>query len=131
MPWQAFQDVSAVPMQRIPLDKVTAAIRQQAHIRYKMGSDATTRTYNLTVNRRRQILHSIAGHPGRWNNKAVIRFDSFMADLRDGAFDDTMEFKLKRKKMVNTALNLVDCDYEKQDDIEDVTIKGAYVIVDN
>jgi hypothetical protein len=53
------------------------------------------------------------------------------ADLRDGAFDDTMEFKLKRKKMVNTALNLVDCNYEKQDDIEDVTIKGAYVIVDN
>ncbi len=109
---------------------MTAAIRQ-AHIGYKMGSDATTRTYNLTVDHCRQILHSTTGHPGKWNDKAVIRFDSFMADLRDGAFDDTMEFKLKRKKTVNTALNLEDCNYEKQDDIEDVTIKGAYFFVDN
>lgn len=62
----------------IPLDKVTAAIRQ-AHIGYKMGSDATTRTYNLTVNHRRQILNSTTGHPGRWNDKAVVRFDSFRA----------------------------------------------------
>jgi hypothetical protein len=44
-----------------------------------------------------------------------------MADLCDGAFDDTKEIKLKRKKTVNTALNLEDCDYEKQDDIEDAT----------
>jgi hypothetical protein len=38
-----------------------------------------------------------------------------MADLRDGAFDDTMEFTLKRKKQDNTAA---------KDDLEDVTIKG-------
>ena len=40
----------------IPLvdNKVTASSRQ-AHIGYKLGSDATTRTYNLTINHRRQI----------------------------------------------------------------------------
>jgi hypothetical protein len=106
----------------IQLDKVTALFRQ-AHLEYKMGLDATTRTYNLTVNHRRQILHSTSGHPGRWNDKSIVRFDSFMADLRDGAFDDTMEFTLKRKKQDNTAA---------EDDLEDMmTIKGAYVIVDN
>jgi hypothetical protein len=115
----------------IPLDKVTASFRQ-AHLGYKMGSDATTRTYNLTVNHRRQILHTTTGHPGRWNNKTLVRFDSFMADLRDGAFDEMMEFTLKRKKMVDTAcLNLEHCDCEMEDDVENVTIKGAYVIVDN
>jgi hypothetical protein len=82
----------------IPLDhKVTASFRQ-AHLGYKMGSDATTRTYNLTVNHRRQILHTTTGHPGRWDNKTLVRFDSSMADLRDGAFDEMMEFTLKRKK---------------------------------
>jgi hypothetical protein len=63
----------------IPLDKVTAS-------------------YNLTVNHRRQILHTTTGHPGRWNDKTLVQFDSFMADLRDGAFDEMMEFTLKRKK---------------------------------
>jgi hypothetical protein len=80
----------------IPLDKVTALLRQ-AHLGNKIGSDATTRTYNVTVNHRCQILHTTTGHPGRWNDKTLVRFDSFMADLRDGAFDEMMEFTLKRK----------------------------------
>jgi hypothetical protein len=67
-----------------------------------MGSDATTRTNNLTVNHPRQILHTTTGHPGTWNDKTLERFDSFMADLCDGVFDEMMEFTLKRKK-VNTA----------------------------
>ncbi|KAI2513545.1 Plant transposon protein [Fragilaria crotonensis] len=108
----------------IPLDKVTAAFRQ-AHIGYKMGSDATTRTYNLTVNHRRQILHTTTGHPGRWNDKALIRFDSFMSDLRDGAFDEMVDFTLKRGRKDDTGT------VTTGDEVEDVTIKGAYVIVDN
>ncbi|KAI2499538.1 Plant transposon protein [Fragilaria crotonensis] len=109
----------------IPLDKVTAAFRQ-AHIGYKMGSDATTRTYNLTVNHRRQILHTTTGHPGRWNDKALIRFDSFMSDLRDGAFDEMVDFTLKRGRKDDTGTVTTG-----EDEVEDVTIKGAYVIVDN
>ena len=101
----------------IPLENVTASLRQ-AHLGFKGGSEITTRTYNLTVNHRRQILHTTAGHPGRWNDKTLIRFDPFMADLRDGAFDELMDFRLRRRK-------------EGSDSDEEVTIKGAYVIVDN
>ena len=107
----------------IPLDKVTAAFRQM-HLGYK--SVFTTRTYNLTVNHRRQILHTTTGHPGRWNDKTLIRFDTFMADLRDGAFDKIMDFRLHRTKKMNHSGTAGD-----NDDIEEVTIKGAYVIVDN
>ena len=101
-----------------PLDKVTASFRQ-AHLGFKAGSEITTRTYNLTVNHRRQILHTTTGHPGRWNDKTLIRFDTFMADLRDGSFDELIDFCLRRMKKGSDS------------DEEEVTIKGAYVIVDN
>ena len=91
----------------------------------QMGSDTTTRTYNLTFNHRRQILHTTTGHPGRWNDKALIRFDSFMVDLRDGAFDKMVDFTLKRERKGDTGTVTTD------NEVEDVTIKGAYVIVDN
>jgi DDE superfamily endonuclease len=108
----------------IPLDKVTAAFRQ-THIGYKMGSETTSRTYNLTVNHRRQILHTTTGHPGRWNDKTLIRFDTFMSDLRDGVFDERVNFELKRGGKEGRNEN-------ENDNGEDVvTIKGAYVIVDN
>lgn len=32
-------------------------------------SSSTTRSYNITVNHRRRILHSTRGGPGRWNDK--------------------------------------------------------------
>jgi hypothetical protein len=119
--------IGSTNVTHIPLDKVTAAICQ-AHIGYKMGSDATTRTYNMTVNHCRQILYPTSGHPGRWKDKTLIRFDSFTADLRDGAFNDMIDFKLKRKQ-TDTAVNVQECENDVV--IEDVTIKGAYVIVDN
>jgi hypothetical protein len=68
------------------------------------------------VNHRRQILHSTTGHPGRWNDKTLVRFDSFMADLRNGAFNNTMSFELKTNTDGETTTRI---------------IKGAYVIVDN
>ena len=75
----------------------------------------------MTVNHRRQILHSTTGHPGRWNDKTLIRFDSFMTDLHSGAFNNTMSFDLQSK-------------VTDQDGGEEQTtrrINGAYVIVDN
>ena len=111
----------------IQLDKVTASFRQ-AHIGYKSGSEGTTRTYNLTVNHRRQILHTTTGHPGRWNDKTLIRFDTFMTDLRDGAFDEVMDFTLQRTKRNDNTATVAAA---STNDIEEVTIKGAYVIVDN
>ena len=57
-----------------------------------------------------------------------------MADLRDGAFDDIMGFTLQRKKNSNTAATAADVSTAADVDesaVEDVKIKGAYVIVDN
>jgi hypothetical protein len=76
----------------IPLEKVCVSLRQ-AHLGFK--SKSTMRTYNLTCNHRRKILHTTSGHPGRWNHKTLVRFDTFMSNLRDGTFNDKMEFELK------------------------------------
>jgi hypothetical protein len=59
----------------IPLERV-AYVDRQNHLGFK--SSTTTRTYNLTVNHKRQILHSTTGHPGRWNDKTLVRFDHYM-----------------------------------------------------
>jgi hypothetical protein len=84
--------VGSTDATHIPLEKLSIGLRQ-GHLGYKMSS--TARTYNLTINHRRQILHSTTGHPGRWNDKTLVRFDSFMSELRNGAFDSTMSFELK------------------------------------
>jgi hypothetical protein len=65
------------------------------------------------VNHKRKILHSTTGHPGRWNDKTLVRFDHFMDDLRNGAFDETMKFELQTSSG------------------ETINMCGAYVIVDN
>jgi hypothetical protein len=36
-----------------------------------------SRTYNMTVNHRRQILSTTRGHPARWNDKTLVLFDEF------------------------------------------------------
>ena len=94
----------------IPLDKVAFSLRQ-AHLGFKMS--CTTRTYNLTVNHKRWILNSTTGHPGRWNDKTLVRFNACVFQLQHGEFDDKMTFELKTKQ--GSSINL----------------KGAYVIVDN
>ena len=40
-------------------------------------SSHTTRTFNLTCNHRRRILHTTRGGPGRWNDMTMVRFDTF------------------------------------------------------
>ena len=111
--------ISSTDAIHIPLERVSCRIRQ-GHLGYKMS--CTARTYNLTVNHRRQILHSTTGypgrwndktlilrynltvthhrqilhsttgHPGRWNDKTLIRFDSFMTELQKGSLNSTMSF---------------------------------------
>ena len=76
----------------IPLEKVCFSLRQ-THLGAK--SKSTMRTFNLTCNHRRQILHTTSGHPGRWNDKTLICFDHFMSELRDGGLDNKMDFELR------------------------------------
>jgi hypothetical protein len=94
----------------ITLEKVRFGIRQP-HLGFK--SSQTTRTYNVTVNHRRKILHSTTGHPGRWNDKTLVRFDGLMHQLREGDLNSSMSFNLHTET-------------GKQR-----TVKGCYVVVDN
>ena len=61
--------VGSTDATHIPLERVSYGLRQ-GHLGYKMS--LTTRTYNLTVNHRRQILHSTTGHLGRWNETRLL-----------------------------------------------------------
>ncbi len=56
----------------ILLERVAYRLRQ-THIGFKMTH--TARTYNITVNHRRQILATTTGHPARWNDKTLALFD--------------------------------------------------------
>ena len=49
-----------------------------------MGSKANlpSRTYNIWVNHRCQILHTTRGHPAYWNDKTLAIFDTFVMQLR-------------------------------------------------
>ena len=47
-------------------------------------SKSTTRSYNMTVNHRRRILHSTRGGPGRWNEQTMVLFDNFVKGIYDG-----------------------------------------------
>ena len=75
----------------ILIERIDYRIRQ-THIGFKMTH--TARTYNITVNHRRQILATTTGHPARWNNKTLSLFDGFMLDLKNGDIMDDMQFDL-------------------------------------
>ena len=43
-----------------------------------------TRTFNLTANHRRRIISTTTGHPGRFNDKTLVRFDKFVMNVKQG-----------------------------------------------
>jgi hypothetical protein len=57
-------------------------------------SSHTTRTFNLTCNHRWRILHTTRGSPGRWNDMTMVRFDTFLTDIRAGRILTDNEFEL-------------------------------------
>jgi hypothetical protein len=75
----------------IMVERVAYRLRQ-THIGFKMSH--TARTYNITVNHRRQILATTTGHPARWNDKTLALFDNFMTDLKSGIIMNDMYFDL-------------------------------------
>lgn len=88
---------------------------RQLHMGYKLPH--TARTYNLTCNHRRKILHTTCGHPSRFNDKTLISFDDFVQGLKNGIYNDKFEFELY--------------DFDTDDQIIKVKYRGCYVIVDN
>jgi DDE superfamily endonuclease len=66
---------------------------RQAHMGFKNSHPA--RTYNLTTNHRREILHTTTGHPSRWNDKTLVLFDSFISGIHEGKKLQDVKFELE------------------------------------
>ncbi|KAL7480196.1 hypothetical protein ACHAW6_005892 [Cyclotella cf. meneghiniana] len=81
-----------------------------------LAENLCLRLYNITVNHRRRILHSTKGGPGRWNNKTMILFDTFVKGIHDCNHLDDVEFELFERSNA---------------DIATIKFRGGYVIVDN
>jgi hypothetical protein len=75
-----------------------------------------TRTYNMTVNHRRRILGSTKGHPGSWNDKTVVLFDTFIKAIKRGDILQDNIFELLEKR---------------GDEIVKVKYRGVWLVVDN
>jgi len=65
---------------------------KQANVGFKQSHPA--RTYNMTCNHRREILHATAGHPARWNDKTLAIFDTFLVDLHESKILQDVLFEL-------------------------------------
>ena len=102
-------DVTHIVVERYPYKL------RQLHMGYKLPH--TARTYNLTCNHRRKILHTTCGHPSCFNDQTFICFDDFVQGLKSGIYNDQFEFKLH--------------DFDTDDQIIKVKYRGYYVIVDN
>ena len=87
--------VGSTDATHVPLENFCVSLHQ-AHLGFK--SKSTMRTYNLSCNHHRQILHTTAGHPGRWNDKTLIRCNNFMLNLWDGVVNETIDFELRLNK---------------------------------
>ena len=86
------------------------------HLGFKSAN--TTRTFNLTCNHRRRILHSTGGGPGRWNDQTMVRLDKFISGIRDGMMFADNKFELDSTDKESGA-------------IVRTTYSGVYVICDN
>ncbi|CAB9523595.1 Plant transposon protein [Seminavis robusta] len=65
---------------------------KQANTGFKQSYPA--RSYNLTCNHRQQILHTLKGHPSRWNDKTLAYHDEFLYSLRKGNILQDAKFTL-------------------------------------
>jgi DDE superfamily endonuclease len=88
--------------------------QRQSHSGFKMSGAA--RTYNITVNHQRKILSSTPGHPSRWNDKTIVKFDPFLQDIR---YNDLLQ----------------DCTFQllerRNDVVVSQTYQGVWIMVDN
>jgi hypothetical protein len=67
-------------------------------------SSHTTRTFSLTANHRRGILHTCTGGPGRWNDQTMVMCNSFIKGLHDGQHLTDISFKLKEYDRDNNVI---------------------------
>lgn len=75
------------------------------------------RSYNISVNHRRQILHTTTGHPSRWNDKTLATFDKFLMSVKRGSILSTMKFSLYDKDIDGSVIK--------------VQYNGCWILCDN
>ena len=106
--------VGSTDASHVIIEKCSYRLRQ-LHLGYKLAH--TARTYNITVNHRRKILHTTSGHPARFNDKTLVLFDHFINRLHDGKCNELHKFTLM--------------DFGPNGEIIYTKYKGCYVICDN
>ncbi len=98
----------------ITTERCEYQLRNQ-HIGQK--SSHPTRSFSLTANHRRQILHTSSGGPGSWNDQTMVRHDEFVSGIYHGLYLNDIEFELR--------------EYDRNGIVVSRRYKGGYVIVDN
>ena len=96
------------------LEKVEYRLRQ-SHLGFKLAH--TARTYNVTVNHKRQILATTKGNPASWNDKTLVLFDDFVVSLKEGRNLEDVRFQLYER---GPSRDVITVDYS-----------GPWLIVDN
>jgi Plant transposon protein len=90
----ASTDATHVTMMRCPVS------RANEHRGPKESLPA--RSYNITVNHKRKILHTTTGHPSRWNDKTLTHYDTFIKSIREQRILNDVQFALLEKDDNNT-----------------------------
>jgi len=83
--------VGSMDATHIALERCSYRMRQ-VHLAQKLPY--TARTCNIVVNHHCQILSTTQGHPARWNDKSIVKFDPFVMGLRRGNVLDDLAFEL-------------------------------------
>ena len=102
-------DATHVTMTKCPVS------RSNEHMGCK--ESLPSRSYNICVNHKRQILHTTRGHPSRWNDKSIVFFDEFVMKIKNGQILSNNEFELLEKDALG---NITTKKY-----------KGAWILCDN
>ena len=93
----------------IIMEKCPGKLKNQ-HLGGKLSQ--TARAYQITVNHKRKILSSTVGLPGTWNDKTVVRFDSFINRINRGELYGNISYNLFK-------LNGLE-----------ITVQGLWILVD-
>ena len=105
----ASTDATHVTMNRCPIS------RSNEHMGHKEG--LPSRSYNISVNHRRRILHTTRGHPARWNNKTLATFDEFIMKIKNGIILSDYHYSLFEK--------------DEEDNIVTKSYYGCWILCDN
>ena len=107
-------DIGSMDTCLIIIEKCSHQLKQ-THIGCK--SKLTCRSYNLTCSHRRKFLHATPGHPERWNDKTIVRFEKLAKDFKNGEIMQDNLFEL----------------WDRSGSVELIKVKyrGAWLVVDN